>query len=69
LRKTQFDSDQVKRVYEAIPESARIQMLALRELIYTVAKNSKAIGALEETLKWGESAIWLRLSERYLPTS
>jgi Domain of unknown function (DU1801) len=56
LRKTQFDSDQVKRVYEAIPESARIQMLALRELIYAVAKNSKAIGALEETLKWGEPA-------------
>jgi Domain of unknown function (DU1801) len=56
LRKTQFDSDQVKHVYDVIPESARIQMLALRELIYVVAKSSNAIGALEETLKWGEPA-------------
>jgi Domain of unknown function (DU1801) len=56
LRKIPFDSDQVKRVFDVMPENVRVQMLELRELIFSVANSSKAIGRLEETLKWGEPA-------------
>jgi hypothetical protein len=36
-------------------------MLELRALIFAIARAVPAVGALEETLKWGETAIWLRL--------
>jgi hypothetical protein len=56
LRKIPFDSDQVKRVFEVIPANVRVQMLELRGLIFSVANGSRAIGRLEETLKWAEPA-------------
>jgi Domain of unknown function (DU1801) len=56
LRKIPLGSDQVKRVFDVMPENVRVQMLELRELIFSVANSSKAIGRLEETLKWGEPA-------------
>jgi hypothetical protein len=56
LSKVQFASEQVQKAFDAIPPKERKLMLELRELIFTVANRSKAIGTLEETLKWGEPA-------------
>ncbi len=53
---TLFGSEQVQKVFEAIPPKQRKLMFELRELIFSVASGSKVIGTLEETLKWGEPA-------------
>jgi hypothetical protein len=44
-------------VYEkflSYPPKARAKLLALREIIFQVAGDNPEIGALTETLKWGE---------------
>jgi hypothetical protein len=56
LSKVPFTSVQVHKTFDAIPPKERKLMLELRELIFSVANRSKAIGTLEEALKWGEPA-------------
>ena len=46
----------VKQKFQSYPENIRERMLALRELIIDVAKNTDGVGEVEETLKWGEPA-------------
>ena len=38
-------------------------MLALRELVFTMAAGTDGVGPLEETLKWGEPAYLTRASK------
>lgn len=40
----------------AYPPKVRERMLALRDLIFTVAQDTESVGELQETLKWGEPA-------------
>jgi hypothetical protein len=47
---------QVSRVFEACPMPMRATLLSLRGLIFEVAAGHPSVGALEETLKWGEPA-------------
>ena len=46
----------VAATFAAYPPSMRKRVLALRELILDVAAQTPGVGALEETLKWGEPA-------------
>ena len=53
---TAFDDAAVARAFDAFPPPVRDQLLALRELIFRTAASTEGVGALEETLKWGEPA-------------
>jgi hypothetical protein len=44
----------VDAVFEAYPKPVKAKLLALRRLVFDTAKTTKGVGALEETLKWGQ---------------
>ncbi len=44
----------VETVFAAYPEPVKARLLALRQLIFDTAKATKGVGALQETLKWGQ---------------
>ena len=44
----------VDAVFNAYPKAVKARLLALRRLILDTAKTTKGVGALEETLKWGQ---------------
>ena len=44
----------VDAVFEAYPKPVKAKLLALRRLIFDTAKMTKGVGALQETLKWGQ---------------
>jgi uncharacterized protein DUF1801 len=41
-------------LFAAYPAPVKTRLLALRRLIFDTAKATKGVGALEETLKWGQ---------------
>ncbi len=51
-----FEDKAVEAVFAGYPVNKRRHLLALRELIFETAAEIDAVGALEETLKWGEPA-------------
>jgi Domain of unknown function (DU1801) len=44
----------VDAVFSAYPEPLKARLLALRRLILDTAKKTEGVGALQETLKWGQ---------------
>jgi hypothetical protein len=44
----------VDAVFSAYPKPVKAKLLALRRLIFDTAKATEGVGALEETLKWGQ---------------
>jgi len=44
----------VDAVFDAYPKPLRAKLLALRRLIFDTARTTKGVGALQETLKWGQ---------------
>jgi hypothetical protein len=44
----------VEAAFGAYPEPVRTRLRALRRLIFDTASATKGVGALEETLKWGQ---------------
>ena len=44
----------VDAVFGAYPKPLKTKLLALRRLIFDTARTTKGVGALEETLKWGQ---------------
>ncbi|WP_229726987.1 DUF1801 domain-containing protein [Sphingomonas alpina] len=48
--------DPVARVFAGYPADARAALMTIRDLIFAVAAETDAVGALTETLKWGEPA-------------
>ena len=44
----------VDAVFNAYPKPLKAKLLALRRLIFDTAKTTKGVGALQETLKWGQ---------------
>jgi hypothetical protein len=46
----------VQAVFDSYPPKLRSKLLALRQLIIDTAASTTGVGALEETLKWGEPA-------------
>ena len=49
-----FADPAVAAVFSAYPKPLQTKLLALRRLILDTAKMTKGVGALEETLKWGQ---------------
>ncbi len=44
----------MEAVFRAYPKPVKAKLLALRRLIFDTAKATEGVGALEETLKWGQ---------------
>jgi hypothetical protein len=44
----------VVQVFDACPEPVKAKLLALRRLILDTARQTKGVGAIEESLKWGQ---------------
>jgi hypothetical protein len=49
-----FSDPAVAAVFSAYPKPLQTKLLALRRLILDTAKVTEGVGALEETLKWGQ---------------
>src|SRR6267142_1112052 len=49
-----FSDPAVDAVFNAYPRPIKARLLALRRLIFDTAKTTKGVGALQETLKWGQ---------------
>lgn len=49
-----IENPEVAAVFEAYPKDVRTKLMFLRELIFDVASKTVGVGALEETLKWGQ---------------
>ena len=49
-----FTDSAVDAVFAAYPKPLKAKLLALRRLILDTAKKTKGVGALQETLKWGQ---------------
>jgi Domain of unknown function (DU1801) len=50
----QFSDPALEAIFEAYPKPVKARLLALRRLIFETAKATKGVGALQETLKWGQ---------------
>ncbi len=53
---TPFTNPTVAKTFEGYPPAMRRKLMALRDLILQTAAATGGVGALEETLKWGEPA-------------
>ncbi len=55
-RKTEraFTDKGVAKIFAAYPATVRTKLKALREVIFETAETIDGVGALEETLKWGQ---------------
>jgi len=49
-----FSDPAVARIFAAYPAPVSRKLTKLRELIFSTAKRTPGVGALEETLKWGQ---------------
>jgi hypothetical protein len=49
-----FADPAVDAVFRGYPAPIKTRLLALRRLIFDTAKVTKGVGALQETLKWGQ---------------
>jgi hypothetical protein len=49
-----FADKAVAGVFAGYPPGLRTRLLALRELIFAVARDTDGVGQLTETLKWGQ---------------
>ncbi len=53
-RRTRFADCRVEAIFDSYPMPARRRLLRLRDMIFDVAARTEGVGALEETLKWGQ---------------
>jgi hypothetical protein len=54
MREPPFESAEVAAAFQAYPDAMREKLLRLRHLIFDAALATPGVGALEETLKWGQ---------------
>jgi Domain of unknown function (DU1801) len=55
-RRTPIADKAVREVFNSYPPKLRDRLLQLRELIFETAHKTQGVGALVETLKWGQPA-------------
>lgn len=53
-RMNDFQSDEVRAVFDSYPEKYQKPLLIIRELIFKVASETDGVGLINETLKWGQ---------------
>lgn len=51
-----FANPAVEQTFAAFPPAARKRLLAIRDLIFSVAATTEGVGEVTEALKWGEPA-------------
>jgi hypothetical protein len=51
-----FSDPAIAAKFAEVPRPAQTGLLALRALIYAVARQTPGVGAVQETLKWGQPA-------------
>ncbi|MBP1040693.1 DUF1801 domain-containing protein [Vagococcus sp. BWB3-3] len=51
---TPFTDPQVQATFNQYPAHCQHSLLAIRELIFSIAKEQPSIGGLNESLKWGQ---------------
>ena len=51
---TEFADPEVAAVFSGYPKPIKTKLLALRRMIFETARVTKGVGALQETLKWGQ---------------
>lgn len=51
-----FEDPNVARAFDGFPDDIRPRLLEVRALIFDVAAQTDGVGALFETLKWGQPA-------------
>ena len=51
-----IENPEVAAVFDGYPPKFRRKLLALRKLILETAESTEGVGAIEETLKWGQPA-------------
>lgn len=49
-----IDNPDVQRVFDNYADTTRQKLLTLRQLILDVASETRGVGTIEETLKWGQ---------------
>ena len=49
-----FKNQEVAKVFKTYPKQLQQRLMCLRQLVLDTASESDDVGALEETLKWGE---------------
>ena len=54
ITRTDLPDPAVEEVFSAYPKPLKAKLLALRQLIFDTARTTKGVGALQETLKWGQ---------------
>ena len=52
--RSEFSDAAVQAAFAAYPKPLKPKLLALRRLILDTARNTSGVGAIEETLKWGQ---------------
>ena len=52
--RARFADPAVEAAFDAYPKPLKPKLLALRRLILDTARTTSGVGALEETLKWGQ---------------
>lgn len=59
---TKFKDKNIEEIFNAYPKEVKEKLLSIREMIFEVSMQTKAIWSIEETLKWWEpsyvSKIW-----------
>jgi hypothetical protein len=55
-----FSDPDVAALFQALPPVLRGRLLALRELVFETARTTPGVGALTETLKWGQPSYLTR---------
>jgi hypothetical protein len=54
MTRARLSDPAVDAVFSAYPKPVKAKLLALRRLIFDTARTTSGVGALEETLKWGQ---------------
>ena len=53
-KRKNIQNPEVAAVFETYPKAVKTKLMFLRQLILDVASETDGVGALEETLKWGQ---------------
>lgn len=51
---SEFNSREIKKIFDTYPENIRVKMMRLRQLVFEVVVEIDNNKSFEETLKWGE---------------
>ncbi|MCL4258230.1 MAG: DUF1801 domain-containing protein [Anaerolineales bacterium] len=54
MKANRFQNPEIAAIFADYPAGIRKKLLELRQLIFETAKNTEGVGAIEETIRWGQ---------------